>query len=70
MNFRSPQPKDDSDEDINNGEFDSDFDKEQAELKKKEVEKKKAGTVEIKGFSEPSTDRVRKIIQEDIKFKI
>jgi superfamily II DNA or RNA helicase len=66
LNFRSPQPKNDSDEDINNGEFDSDFDKEQAELKKKEVEKKKAGTVEIKGFSEPSTDRVRKIIQEDM----
>ena len=66
LNFRSPQPKDDADKDINNGEFDSEFDKEQAELRKKEAEKKKAGTVEIKGFSEPSTDKVKKIIQEDM----
>lgn len=65
LNFRSPKPKDNSDDSINNDEFDSDYQKEQEELKKLK-EKKGAGTVEIKGFAEPSTDRVRKIIQEDM----
>ncbi len=65
LNFRSPQSKENSDSDINKNDFDSDYEKEQADLKRKS-EKNKAGSVEIKGFSEPSTDRVKKIIQEDM----
>lgn len=65
LNFRSPQSKENSDDSINKDKFDDDYKKEQETLKKLN-EQKKAGTVEIKGFTEPSTDKVKKIIQEDM----
>ncbi|MDG2844867.1 DEAD/DEAH box helicase family protein [Vibrio parahaemolyticus] len=66
LNFRSPQSKENSDDSINKGnDFDNDYKKEQEALKKLN-EQKKTGTVEIKGFAEPSTDKVKQIIQEDM----
>ncbi|WP_368869005.1 DEAD/DEAH box helicase [Proteus mirabilis] len=65
LNFRSPQPKENSDDSINKDKFDNDYKKEQEALKKLN-EQKKSGTVEIKGFAEPSTEKVKKIIQEDM----
>ena len=65
LNFRSPQSKENSDDSIHNDKFDTDYKNEQ-ELLKKLNEQKKAGTVEIKGFAEPSTERVKRIIQEDM----
>ncbi|WP_419239608.1 DEAD/DEAH box helicase [Photobacterium leiognathi] len=65
LNFRSPQSKENSDDSINKDKFDNDYKKEQEALKKLN-EQKKSGTVEIKGFAEPSTDKVKQIIQEDM----
>lgn len=65
LNFRSPQSKENSDDSINKDKFDNDYKKEQEALKKLN-EQKKSGTVEIKGFAEPSTEKVKKIIQEDM----
>ncbi|WP_337219828.1 DEAD/DEAH box helicase [Vibrio parahaemolyticus] len=66
LNFRSPQSKENSDDSINKGnDFDNDYKEEQEALKKLN-EQKKTGTVEIKGFAEPSTDKVKQIIQEDM----